>query len=141
MSEANAAYSRPVATTVFFDPQRASEAEWRDALAYWRQRSAEDFPDEPLASDAETRHGVLQSAPLYVIHRVLALEFRARGEVRGLAEQRVLVRVRRNARHRIHRRCGRSDHRLPVRARPRHADGADGRDRPRGAARHPDPRP
>jgi GNAT superfamily N-acetyltransferase len=74
MSEANAAYSRPVATTVFFDPQRASEAEWRDALAYWRQRSAEDFPDEPLASDAETRHGVLQGAPLYVIHRVLALD-------------------------------------------------------------------
>ncbi len=69
MSEANAAQARPFASTKFFDPQRASEAEWRDALAYWRQHSAEDLSDEPLTSDAEIRHGVLQNTPLYTVHR------------------------------------------------------------------------
>ena len=39
---------------------------------------------------------------------------------------------------RVHRRRRRADHRLPVRARPGHADGAAGRHRPRRPARHPD---
>ena len=39
---------------------------------------------------------------------------------------------------RVHRRGRRADHRLPVRARPRHADGAAGRDRPRRPARPAD---
>ena len=38
---------------------------------------------------------------------------------------------------RVHRRRRRADHRLPVRARAGHADGAAGRHRPRRAARHP----
>ena len=37
----------------------------------------------------------------------------------------------------VHRRGGRADHRLPVRPRPGHADGAAGRHRPRRPARHP----
>ena len=42
---------------------------------------------------------------------------------------------------RVHRRRRRADHRLPVRARPRHADGADGRHRPRRPARPADQGP
>ena len=42
------------------------------------------------------------------------------------------------ARGRGHRRRRRAHHRLPVRARSCHPDGAAGRDRPRRAARHPD---
>ncbi len=42
---------------------------------------------------------------------------------------------------RVHRRRRRADHRLPVRARPGHADGAAGRHRARRAARHPDQGP
>ena len=38
----------------------------------------------------------------------------------------------------LHRGSRRADHRLPVRTRSRDADGADGRHRPRSAARHPD---
>ena len=45
--------------------------------------------------------------------------------------------VRRDPRHRVHRRCRRADHRLPVRPRPRHPHGASRRDRSRCAARHP----
>ena len=41
-----------------------------------------------------------------------------------------------DADRRVHRRRRRADHRLPVRARPGHADGADGRHRPRRPARH-----
>ena len=41
----------------------------------------------------------------------------------------------------VHRGGGRADHRLPVRARPRDADRAAGRHRPRRAARHPDQGP
>ena len=42
---------------------------------------------------------------------------------------------------RVHGRGRRADHRLPVRARPRHADRADGRHGPRRAARDPDQGP
>ncbi len=55
------------------------------------------------------------------------------GHARGLAGHRP-------RRHRgVHRRRGRADHRLPVRAGLGHADRAAGRHRPRRAARHPDP--
>ena len=49
--------------------------------------------------------------------------------------------ARRRRRRRVHRRGRGADHRLPVRARPRHADRAAGRHRPRRAARHPDQGP
>ena len=46
--------------------------------------------------------------------------------------------ARRRADRRVHRGGRRADHRLPLRAGPGHADRADGRHRPRRAARHPD---
>ena len=49
----------------------------------------------------------------------------------------VLAGQRGRGERRVHRRGRRADHRLPVRARPGHADGAAGRHRPRRAARHP----
>ena len=48
---------------------------------------------------------------------------------------RLLARCRRERDVRLHVRRRRADHRVPVRPRPRHADGADGRNRPRRAAR------
>ena len=48
---------------------------------------------------------------------------------------RLLARRRRGPGVRLHRRGGRADHRLPVRARAGHADGAARRHRPRSAAR------
>ena len=59
----------------------------------------------------------------------------------ALGHPRVLARDRRDRRHRVHRRRGRPDHRLPVRPRPRHPHGAARRDRPRRPARHPDQGP
>jgi cation transport ATPase len=41
----------------------------------------------------------------------------------------------------VHRRRRRTDHRLPMRARPGHTDRAAGRHRPRSPARHPDQGP
>ena len=48
-----------------------------------------------------------------------------------------LARRRRSRRRRVHRRGRGAHHRVPVRARPRDADGAAGRHRPRRAARRP----
>ena len=59
----------------------------------------------------------------------------------GRRHARLLARHRRGAARRVHRRGRRADHRLPVRARAGHADRADGRHRPRRAARHPDQGP
>lgn len=74
MLEPCAAQSRhPVATTVF-DPQRASEADWDRFLAYWRLRSEEDYPGEPVQPDADRRRDVLKATPLYAVHRVLAMD-------------------------------------------------------------------
>ena len=56
-------------------------------------------------------------------------------------DARLLARHRRRAGDGVHRGGGGADRRLPVRARPGHADRADGRHRPRCPARHPDPRP
>ena len=53
-------------------------------------------------------------------------------------DARILARHRRIGRRGVHRGRRGADHRLPVRARPGHADRADGRHRPRRAARHPD---
>ena len=53
----------------------------------------------------------------------------------------LLDRHRRRPARRLHRRGRRADHRLPLRARPGHADRADGRHRPRRPARHPDQGP
>ncbi len=50
----------------------------------------------------------------------------------------VLARHRRRLGGGVHRRRRGADHRLPLRARPGDADGADGRHRSRRAARHPD---
>ena len=61
---------------------------------------------------------------------------RARGR-----DARVLARRRGGRGRRVHRRGRGADHRLPVRARARHADGAAGRHRPRRPARHPDQGP
>ena len=61
----------------------------------------------------------------------------------GLVDRhaRLLDRRRRGHVVRVHRRRGRADHRLPVRARAGHADGAARRHRPRGAARPADQGP
>ena len=48
---------------------------------------------------------------------------------------------RRRSGRRLHRRGRGADHRLPVRPRPGHADGVDGRYRTGGSTRHPDQRP
>ncbi len=80
MFETRAAHLRHTVTNVF-DPQRSSEADWERALAYWRQRIAEDQPGEPTLSDADTRHNVLQPSPLYDMHRMLAVN--AQGEFIG----------------------------------------------------------
>lgn len=80
MLETRAADARHFATFVF-DPQRASAQEWAKALAYWRLRNEEDFPDEPLPSDAHTEQNVRQHTPLHVVHRVLALD--GRGNIAG----------------------------------------------------------
>ncbi|HEX7863539.1 MAG TPA: GNAT family N-acetyltransferase [Variovorax sp.] len=80
MLETRAASARHTVTTVF-DPQRASEADWGNFLAYWRLRAEEDFPGEPITPDADTRHNVLRRNPLYVFHRVLAVG--AHGEFIG----------------------------------------------------------
>ena len=53
----------------------------------------------------------------------------------------VLARHRRGCRRGLHRRRRGADHRLPVRARPGHADRAAGRHRPRRQAGHPDQGP
>ncbi|SEF30023.1 Acetyltransferase (GNAT) family protein [Variovorax sp. NFACC28] len=73
MLENRAANARHTVTTTVFDPQRASEADWANFLAYWRLRTEEDFPGDPVAPDADTRHNVQQSNPLYEFHRVLAV--------------------------------------------------------------------
>jgi len=80
MLETRAADARPFAISVF-DPQRASAEEWSKFLAYWRLRNEEDFPDEPLPSDAHTEQNVRQYTPLHVVHRVLALD--GRGDIAG----------------------------------------------------------
>ena len=54
---------------------------------------------------------------------------------------RLLARGRCRSRGGLHVRGRRADRGLPLRARSCHADRADGRHRPRRAARHPDPRP
>jgi GNAT superfamily N-acetyltransferase len=72
MLETRAAPARHTVTTVF-DPQRASEADWGNFLAYWRLRTEEDFPGDPIAPDADTRQNVQRPNPLYVFHRVLAV--------------------------------------------------------------------
>ena len=59
----------------------------------------------------------------------------------AVAHPRLLARRRRRRDRGVHRRGRRADHRLPVRARPGHADRADGRHRPRRPARHPDQGP
>ena len=56
----------------------------------------------------------------------------------AVAHARLLARRRRERRLRVHDRRRRADHRLPVRARARDADGAARRHRPRRPARHPD---
>lgn len=73
MLEPRAAHPRHTVTTTVFDPQRASEADWDRFLAYWRLRSAEDHPGEPVQPDADRRREVLKTAPLYAFHRVLAV--------------------------------------------------------------------
>ena len=55
----------------------------------------------------------------------------------AVAHPRLLARHRQRRDRRVHRRGRRADHRLPVRARPGHADRAAGRHRPRRPARHP----
>ena len=75
MPETRAADARHFATFVF-DPQQASAEEWAKFIAYWRLRTGEDFPGEPLASDADIEHGLRQHTPLHVVHRVLALDDR-----------------------------------------------------------------
>lgn len=80
MLENSAANARHTVTTVF-DPQRASEADWANFLTYWRVRATEDFPGDPIAPDADTRHNVLRFNPLYEFHRVLAVG--AHGEFIG----------------------------------------------------------
>ncbi|WP_432731214.1 GNAT family N-acetyltransferase [Variovorax sp. W6] len=80
MLEERAASARhPV--TIVFDPQRASESDWGNFLAYWRLRAEEDSPGDPITPDADTRHNVQRPNPLYVFHRVLAVG--AHGEFIG----------------------------------------------------------
>ena len=83
MLETRAADARQFATftTSVFDPQRASAQEWAKYLAYWRLRNEEDFPGEPLPSDADTEQNMRQHTPLYVVHRILALD--AHGDIAG----------------------------------------------------------
>lgn len=71
MLETRAADARQFVISVF-DPQRASAEAWAKFLAYWRLRNEEDFPGEPLPSDADTMQNVRQHTPLHVVHRILA---------------------------------------------------------------------
>lgn len=80
MLETHAADARHFVTSTF-DPQQASDAEWAQALAYWRLRNEEDFPGEPLPDDAQTEINVRQPTPLHVVHRVFARD--AQGVLAG----------------------------------------------------------
>jgi hypothetical protein len=80
MLETRAADARPFAIS-HFDPQLASAETWAQFLAYWRLRNEEDFPGEPLPSDAHAEQNVRQHTPLHVVHRVLAED--AQGRIVG----------------------------------------------------------
>jgi GNAT superfamily N-acetyltransferase len=80
MLETRAADARPFAIS-HFDPQLASAETWAKFLAYWRLRNEEDFPGEPLPSDAHAEQNMRQHTPLHTVHRVLAED--AQGRIVG----------------------------------------------------------
>lgn len=56
----------------FFDPDRATAAQWAEYHAYRRARHVEDLPDDPLFGDAEFEQVLRTRSPLVESHRFVA---------------------------------------------------------------------
>ena len=112
-------------------PTGGSSSVRRTSARTRRSRTSADSSPQAQAGKAPVQRLADRISAVFVpvviaIAAVTLAGWLARGR-----ERRVRVRGRRLG----------ADHRLPVRARPRHADRADGRDRPRRPARDPHPRP
>ena len=80
MLETRAADARQFSISVF-DPQQASAQEWSKFLVYWRLRNEEDFPGEPVPSDAHIEQNMRQHIPLFAVHRIQVRD--AEGDIAG----------------------------------------------------------